>query len=285
MIKNIFLIILLKIYFLTFFMKIKENKTNLSYEFFENENKDSDVILILHGWQGASSSWTEVGKKLSEKWYHVIIPDLPCASKLSNCNDIYNLDDFAEIIEKFIDDLKTKYPEINFDNLILWGHSNWWAISIKLANRKNIKILRLILNNSAWIRNDKKRSFKRKILKLVTSFLAPFLKGDGSRRLKKLRELFYKAIWSHDYLKAEKNPNLKQTYLNMISSDLKDEIKNIDNHTLLIRWEKDNYTPVSDAHFMRNNIKNSKLIILDNETHWIHLKNPDRLVETFLQNI
>ncbi len=265
--------------------KIKENKTELSYEFFENENKDSDVILILHGWQGASSSWVEVGKKLSENWYHIIIPDLPCASKLSNCNDIYNLDDFAEIIEKFINDLKIKYPEIHFDNLILWWHSNWWAISIKLANRKNIKILRLVLNNSAWIRNDKKRSIKRRILKLITSPLAPLLKGEGNRWLKKLRELFYKAIWSHDYLKAEKNPNLKQTYLNMISSDLKDEIKKIDNHTILIWWEKDNYTPISDAYFMRNNIKNSKLIILDNETHWIHLKNPERLVETFLQNI
>jgi esterase/lipase len=46
--------------------EIKENKTKLSFEFFENENKDSDVILILHGWQGASSSWTQVGKKLSE---------------------------------------------------------------------------------------------------------------------------------------------------------------------------------------------------------------------------
>jgi esterase/lipase len=45
---------------------LKENKTKLSYEFFENENKTSDVILILHGWQGASSSWTQVGKILSE---------------------------------------------------------------------------------------------------------------------------------------------------------------------------------------------------------------------------
>ncbi len=265
--------------------KIKENKIKLSYEFFENENIDSDVILILHGWQGASSSWTQLGKMLSENWYHVVIPDLPCASKLEKCNDIYNLDNFAEIIENFLDDLKKKYKDIDFDNLILWGHSNGWAISIKLANRKKIKILRLVLNNSAWIRNDKKRSFKRKILNMITSPLASILKGNKNKWLKKIRELFYKAIWSHDYLKAEQNPNLKQTYLNMISLDLKEEIKKIDNHTLLIWWEKDNYTPVSDAHFMRNNIKNSKLIILDNETHWIHLKNPKRLIETFLQNI
>jgi pimeloyl-ACP methyl ester carboxylesterase len=169
--------------------------------------------------------------------------------------------------------------------LILWGHSNWWAISIKLANRKKIKILRLVLNNSAWIRNDKKRSLKRKIFNIIVKpikLIFPLIKKLGGD---KLRKMFYKAIWSHDYLKAEQNPNLKQTYLNMISSDLKEDILNIDNHTLLIWWEKDSYTPVSDAYFMRKNIKNSKLIILDNETHWIHLKNPKRLVETFLQNI
>ncbi len=262
--------------------EIKVNNTNLSYEFFENQNKNSDIILILHGWQGASSSWTKVGKLLSENWFHVIIPDIPCASKLTKCSDVYNLDNYAEIIEKFIEDLKQKYKDLNFDNLILWGHSNWWAISIKLVNRKKIKILRLVLNNSAWIRNDKKRSLKRKIFNNLIKSLK-FLKNI--KWFKKLRILFYKAIWSHDYLKAENNPNLKQTYLNMISSDLKDEIKNIDNHTLLIWWEKDSYTPVSDAHFMRNNIKNSKLVILDNETHWIHLKNPERLVKTFLDNI
>jgi pimeloyl-ACP methyl ester carboxylesterase len=36
---------------------------------------------------------------------------------------------------------------------------------------------------------------------------------------------------------------------------------------------------------MRENIKNSKLVVLDNETHGIHIKNPKRLVESFLQNI
>ena len=265
--------------------KIKINKIELSYELFESKNENSDTIIILHWWQGASSSWTKTGDLLNRSGYNVIIPDIPCASKNTKCTEIYNLDDYAELIEKFIKDLKEKYDNINFDKLILWGHSNWWAISIKLANRKNIKILRLILNNSAWIRNDKKRSLKRKILNsLIKPFkiIFPLVQKLGGQ---KIRTLFYKAIWSHDYLKAEQNPHLKQTYLNMINSDLKEEIKNIELFTLLIWWENDTYTPVSDSYFMRENIKKSKLIILDNETHWIHIKNPKRLCETFLQNI
>ncbi len=265
--------------------KIKINKMELSYEIFESKNDDSDTILILHGWQGASSSWTEAWDLLNQAWYNVIIPDIPCASKNTKCNEIFNLDDYAKLIEEFVENLKSKYENINFDKLILWGHSNWGAIWIKVANRKKFKILRLILNNSAWIRNDKKRSLKRKILNTFIKIYKklPLLQRRGLGW--GLRELFYRAIWWQDYLKAESNPNLKQTYLNMISSDLKEDIKKIDKHTLLIWWEHDTYTPVSDAHFMRENIKKSKLIILDNETHWIHIKNPKRLVETFLQNI
>lgn len=262
--------------------QVKINKTKLSYELFESKNKNSDTIIILHGWQWASSSWTETWDLLNREGYNVIIPDIPCASKLTNCNDVFNLDQFAELIEEFVLELKEKYKNFNFDNLILWWHSNGGAISIKLANSWNIKIKRLILNNSAWIRNDNKRSIKRKIFNNIVKPLKLIKKIPWSN---KLRELFYRWIWSQDYLKAEQNPKLKQTYLNMISSDLKEEIKNLKLNTLLIWWEKDTYTPISDAYFMRENIKNSKLIILDNQTHWIHLKNPKKLVENFLNNI
>ncbi len=247
---------------------------DINYKEFLVENP-IETIVILHGWQWSSDSWLEVAKLLKQNNYNIIIPDIPCASKKTNCKKIFDLQDYANLIEKFL-------KELNLKKIILWGHSNGWAISIKMANKKNIDILRLVLNNSAWIRKDKKRSFKRKIL---NNLIKPLRILKKIKFLKKPRELFYRVIWSHDYLQAEKNPKLKQTYLNMISSDLKEEIKKIENDTLLIWWEKDNYTPLSDAYFMRKTIKQSKLIILNWETHWIHLKNPKKLVETFLKEI
>ncbi len=254
--------------------KIQFWDTIINYKIFDVLNP-KEKIVILHWWGWSSDSWFEVWEKLQKNWYSVIIPDIPCASKKTNCKKIFNLKDYSILIENFI-------KELNLDNILLWGHSNWWAISIKLVNNIQINIKRLILNNSAWIRNDKKRSFKRKIFNFLVK---PFKNFKKIKWLKKLRELFYKAIWSHDYLNAEKNPKLKETYLNMIKSDLKQEIKNINLNTLLIWWWKDNYTPISDAYFMRNNIKKSKLVILEDQTHWIHLKNPWLLVDTFLKNI
>jgi len=254
---------------------IKFKKTNLeiNYEDFINP-KNTETIVILHWWWWSSQSWLTVWKLLLKNWFNVIIPDLPGFGK-TKLEKVFDLDEYATVIEEFIKELWLK-------NIILWWHSNWWAISIKIANRWNINILRLVLNNSAWIRNDTKRNFKRKILKLLIRPIKYFKKVPLYNRI---RNIFYKAIWSHDYLNAEKNPYLKETYLNMIKSDLKDTIKKIELNTLLIWWENDTYTPKSDWNYMRNHIKNSKIVILENEKHWIHLTSPEKLVNTFLNNI
>lgn len=259
-------------------MKIIENKKDkinleINYEDFISE-ENTETIIILHWWGWSSQSWLIVWELLCKSWYNVIIPDLPWFwnTKLKH---VFDLDEYAKVIEEFIKELK-------LDNIILWWHSNWWAISIKLANRWNIKIKRLVLNNSAWIRNDNKRSLKRKIF---NNLIKPFKILKNIKWFWLIRKYFYKLIWWHDYLKSEEVPYLKETYLNMIKSDLKDIIPKIKENTLLIWWENDTYTPISDWNFMRKNIKNSKMIVLENEKHWIHLTNPEKLVHTFLNNI
>jgi len=247
-------------------------KTQIKINYKEYSNKDNnETIVILHWWWWSSDSWVEVWEILSQNWFNVIIPDLPWFWE-TKLNYEFDLNEYAKVISNFL-------KELNLNNFILWWHSNWWWISIKLVNSKIFNIKRLVLNNSAWIRNDKKRSFKRKFFNFI---IKPF---KFLSKFKKLRIIFYKLIWSTDYIKTENIPYLKETYKNIIWEDLKDDIKKIDIDTLLIRWEKDTYTPTSDAYFFRNNIKKSKLVILDWETHWIHLKNPIRLIDTFINNI
>ncbi len=254
------------------YKKIKLENTEISYrEYWKN---NSDVILILHGWWGSSDSWMKVWELLEEKKFRVIIPDIPWTTKV-DLDKSYTMENIAELVEKFVWKLGIK-------EFILWWHSNWWAVSIKLASRWNLDIKKLVLNNAAGIRKDVKRGLKRKILWSVVSIIKPL---KNLKVMKKVRELFYRAIGSQDYLKAESNPYLKQTYLNMISSDLQLEMKDIKNDTLLVRWENDTYTPVSDAKKINGLIENSKLIILDRERHGIHLDNPEGLVDVVLEDM
>ena len=261
---------------------IKIWNTIINYkQYFNQDNKY--CLLILHWWWWSSNSWTNFWEKLFFHWFNLIIPDLPWFWK-TKIDKIYTLENYAELIEKFVLELKLQ-------NIILWWHSNGWAISIKIENRKKIKIEQLILNNSAWIRNNKKRTIKRKLLnsfvKIIKklSHIIPLPMGEARWEQSKIRILFYKLIWNNDYINSEKNPFLKQTYLNMISSDLTEEISNITLDTLLIWWEKDTYTPLNDWMKMRKLIKNSKFVMLEKQKHWIHLHNPELLLNTFLNNI
>jgi len=252
-----------------------QNKTNLEIKYKEFiNNNNSETIVILHGWGWSSNSWITIWELLSQNGFDVIIPDLPWFWE-TKLNYVFTIDEYAKVISEFLKEKK-------IDNFILWWHSNWWTIAIKIANSWNFKIKTLVLNNSAGIRNDKKRSLKRKIF---NTLIKPIRFIWKIKSLSKIRHIFYRAIWSHDYINAEKIPFLKETYQNMINSDLSSDIKNIKENTLLIRWELDTYTPLSDAYFMRKNIANSKLVILNKEKHWIHLQNPQRLLETFLDNI
>lgn len=260
-----------------------QNKTKLEvkYKDFIDVN-NSETIVILHGWGWSSNSWVKTWELLKSSGFNVIIPDLPWFWE-TKLNYIFDLDEYAKIVTNFLRELK-------INDFILWWHSNWWAISVKIANSHIFKIKKLVLNNSAWIRNDKKRSVKRKILNFfskivkkiihfIPSYLRKVLYGN------EIRKIFYKLIGWNDYLRSEEIPFLKETYLNIIKNDISEAIKKIDLDTLLIWWEKDTFTPLSDAYFMRKNIIRSKLVIMENETHWIHIKNPNKLVDTFLKNI
>lgn len=246
---------------------------SLNFKYKKNKyNKNS--ILILHGWWGSSDSWVEVWDILYKAWYNVIIPDLP-GFWWTILEKVFTIDDYAKIIEKLVNIL-------NLKNFILLWHSNGWAISIRLINRWNINPEKLILNNSAWIRQKTTISLKRLIIKYLTF---PFKIFKFIPWYKEIRALFYRVIWAHDYINSEHNKFLNETFKNMINTDLKDELSNIKVNTLIIWWENDAYTPVLDGYLMNKKIKDSKLIILDNERHGIHLQNPKRLVKTIIDNI
>jgi len=238
-------------------------------------DSQNTAFLILHWWGGSSESWEQVAKML-EKDFFVIVVDYPCGSKLLDCDKIYTLDDYVDLVKNLID-------KLNLKNFVLLWHSNGGAIATKLITKyPDLPVKKLILNNSAWIRKDQKRSFKRKFFGIVSKIVKPVFSLPW---MWKIRNLFYRAIWGQDYLEAEKNPNKKQTYLNMINEDLQEVFPKVQVDTLLVWWENDTYTPLSDWKKINNFVKNSKIIIIENVRHGIHLQNPKKLVEVILENI
>lgn len=235
--------------------------------------KPKNTFLILHWWWWKSDSWIKVWNILEKFWYNSIIPDLPWFWK-TKLTRIFTLEDYASTLEQF-------YKKLDLKDFILLWHSNWWAISIILSNKVWNDISELILNNSAWIRNDKKRNFKRFFFTILTKIVKKVFPSINI----KCRKLFYKLIWWQDYLSSEKIPFLKETYKNIVSSDLQEYMKTIKIKTSIIWWQKDTYTPLSDWKKINSLIQNSSFNVLNNQKHWIHIQNPELLVKTILKNI
>ena len=115
-------------------------KLNINYKVFWELKKGNNNIVILHGWWGSSDSWIRVWELLNSIGYNIIVPDLPGFWK-TKLNNALTLDDYAIIVENFINELSVIWKEW----IILWWHSNGWGISIKISNRKKIKISTLYL--------------------------------------------------------------------------------------------------------------------------------------------
>lgn len=236
-------------------------------EFHSPSNKGT--ILILHWWGGSSQSWEYIWNKLSENWYNVYIPDLPGFGE-TPLNKVFTIHDYAEVVESFVNILWLK-------NITLLWHSNWWRISIHVIARKNISINKLILNNAAWVTIYP--SFKQKAFQWIST-VVKF--ASHLPWYQPFRKLCYRLIWGHDYINTDNNPYLKETFLNMLGTFLEHEMANINIPCLLIRGEKDSYTPLQQGYTMNKLIPGSSLKVLDWEKHWIHLQNPDRLLSEII---
>jgi pimeloyl-ACP methyl ester carboxylesterase len=97
-------------------------------------------LLFLHGAIFSSKTYCEVIKLLAKK-YQIIAPDLPCFGKSDVPREVWNFDDYADFLGKFISWLKIR-------DVVLVGHSFGGGVALRLA-ASNDRISKLILIDSA----------------------------------------------------------------------------------------------------------------------------------------
>lgn len=210
-------------------------------------------IIFIHGWRSEGRVWQEVINRLNYSCYAI---DLPGFGESQLPAKPFTLDDYSEIIRELI-------SKLHLENIVLVGHSNGGAVSIKSIVTNKFPVQKLVLVGSSGIR---KKTFEKSTKNLTAKILKPIFKLPV---LNKLRNLIYTSMGSEDYV-AE--PQLKETYINMISEDLSPEINKINVPTLLFWGEKDKATPLSYGEFMKENIPDSKLTVIPNGDHFAFLK-------------
>lgn len=237
------------------------NKDSYSIHF-EKYGEGKKKIVILPGWGNTRSTFDSMIYELKKK-YTVYIMDYPGFGQSIFPDKDLTVYDYANIIRDFLE-------SESIDNPIIIAHSFGGRIATLLTGYYKDKVDKLILMDSAGIKPRKNpykifKTYTYKFLKKLRIFLP---KRKRSIYLKRLLHLFGSA----DYKALDQN--MYQTFRNIINLDLKYYFKSIDVETLILWGKKDKDTPLRDAYTIHKYIKNSKLYVFPNGTHFSYLNHP-----------
>jgi len=226
-------------------------------------------VLILHGWGvGNSNSWTKVQKFLSLAKYKVIVPDFPGFGKSEVPKKIWNVSDYADWLNSFVNKLKLK----KF-NLI--AHSFGARVATKFIVKHPKKVDRLVLVAPAGIKQ--KPNIETRLIFLISKIGKFFLNIKKTEKTKeKLKKAFYFFLRNKDYIRAE--GVMKEIIKEVISEDLTPLFSKITNKTLIVWGAKDKILPKSQAKVFKEKIKNSRVEIIPEAGHSPHLISSDKLL-------
>lgn len=232
-------------------MKIKVKNVLVNYIQY-GEGKD---ILLLHGWGQNIEMMKMLGDNFSDR-FRITILDFPGFGFSEEPSESWNIKDYADMLEEFINELDIKKP-------IIMGHSFGGRVAIRYSAEHVVE--KIVLFGSPCVREDTELPLSVKILKGIKK-----LPG-----MDKIGEFAKNFIGSRDYKAA--SPIMRQTLVNVVNEDLSKYAKEIDCPTLLIWGENDDEAPVSDAKILEGIMVDAALIVLPG-THYAYIENLGQVV-------
>jgi len=245
---------------------IKGKKINYEVE------GDGQAVILLHGWLANLETMKPIARYLVNN-FKVYSVDIIGFGKSDEPDEPMHADDYGNFVKDFVETL-------NIENPIIIGHSNGGRAAINAVGRKLINCKKLILIDSAGIKNKKtlKGMFKVGIYKLGKVILNIMPK---TKYIEASKKEYMSSAGSDDY-KAS-SPVLKKTMVNILKEDQSENCKKIDCPTLLIWGEKDTATQLWQAKKMEKLIPNAGLVSYPNAGHFSYIDNLTE-VEAVIKN-
>lgn len=219
-------------------------------------------VVLMHGW-GCDHTTVRSVAEILEPGMRVINVDLPGHGQSPEPPEIWGVEDYTALMEKFIEKLGLK-------DLTLIGHSFGGRIGILLSSR-NDYVRKLVLVDAAGIKPRRSMKYYVKVYTFKTlKRLLPLL--FGKERGRRMIEAYRGKSGSADYRNA--SPVMRGILSKCVNEDLKSVMPSIKASTLLIWGAQDTATPLSDAKTMERLIPDSGLVSFDGCGHYSFLDNP-----------
>ena len=225
-------------------------------------------LVLVHGFLGSSIMW-EPQINFFKNYFRVISPDLPGFGKSNKAKPHKNIQSIANLL---LECLKEK--KINKFNLL--GHSMGGMIAQEMVKKAGEKISKLIFYSTGSIGempgrfetvDQSRENLKKKGLEITVKNIAMtwFVKGEDAK-------YFNICIESGKQASMETVDNALVAFKNWNGVNT---LKNIKNDTLIIWGDQDKSYNLEQVQTLEKNITNSKLVVIKNCAHNVHLEQPE----------
>jgi len=237
-------------------------------------------LVLVHGYLGSSEMW-KFQKKYLSKNFRIIAPALPGFGESHNEQSLNSINSMANFIIDQVD--KKKINKFN-----LMGHSMGGMIVQEIAKIYGDRVNKLIcfatgpigdipgrfepINTS--IEKLKIEGIKEQVKRIPKNW---FVKGDKAKN-------YYLCENAVKHISEE---TARNALIAMRDWNGLDNLKNINNKTLIIWGDKDKSYNFDQISILKNNITDSDLKIFKNCCHNVHLEKPEEfseVVSEFLNN-
>jgi len=233
---------------------------------------DGPAVLALHGWGASIDSFWPVAQGLATRGFRVYVLDLPGFGQSAPPPEPWGVPEYAAFVLAYLD-------AQSLARVHLLGHSFGGRISLILGADSAERVDKIVLANSAGVRppDNPLRDAAVKAAKSVLSL--PGL----NRFYEPARRKAYEQLGATDYLEA--GEALRETFVKVIGQDLLPYATRVTRPTLLIWGDRDEDTPLWQAHQLEKAIPDAGLVVFQGAGHFSYLDRlPDylRVVTHFL---
>ncbi len=230
-------------------------------DIFVEVSGEGEAVLLLHGWGCTHDIFAPLAKLLSGQ-YKVYSFDFPGFGASQEPDAVWGVEEYTRMVERFVAENKIENPS-------LVGHSFGGRVSLLYSSRN--KVARVVLVDAAGIKPKRSWKYYYKVYTykcarwLCTAFL-PKEKAES------LMNKFRKNSGSSDYNNA--SPMMRRILSRVVNEDLKHVMPLIDAPVLLFWGNLDTATPLADAKYMEEHIKDAGLVVAHGTGHFSFLENP-----------
>jgi len=235
------------------------------------ESGHSKALVFIHGSGGSSYTWKN--QLTLDIDYDLIALDLPSHDKSDNFSDL-SLHLYVDVVHLLI---KT----LNYENVILCGHSLGGAIAQQYYFTYSTEVSGLILCNTGGRLR-------------VAPFILNYLKKNYQEFLDSLPAgEFYRTTPKETiklYIQETSKIGAEVTYKDFKicdGFDVLNKLSTIKVPCLIIVGKQDQLTPVKYSEYFSSKIKNSELHVIDKAGHMVMLEKPNEVnqaIENFIFN-